>query len=291
MTASKSDRPVQPELIEKSKEPDFGLAIGIFILGDEILSGKREDRHFSKVREILSRRGLGLSWVQYLGDDRQRCVRAFETSFASKDLVFSFGGIGSTPDDHTRQAVAQALKRPLVLHPEAEALIRQRSEETGQPCTIERLRMGEFPEGASIIPNPYNRIPGFSIHQHYFLPGFPVMAWPMMEAVLDSQFSGFFSESCELDRSLLVAGIFEATVTPLLERLDRAYPDLRIYSLPSAPIPGDAGPRRHLELGVKAKLGASQGLIEQRLSLAYHDLKKGVLELGGSISNESSVKR
>lgn len=268
-----------------------GLTIGIFILGDEILSGKREDRHFGKVREILSSRGLGLSWVQYLGDDRERCVSAFRQSFASGDLVFSFGGIGSTPDDHTRQAVAQALNRRLVLHPEAELLIRQRSEETGQPCTSERLRMGEFPEGAEIVPNPYNRIPGFSVHQHYFLPGFPVMAWPMMESVLDSRFSAHFSETCEIDQSLLVMGIFEATVTPLLERLDKAYPDLRIYSLPSAPVPGDSGPRRLLELGVKARLAGGNGQGEGRLAQAYEELKQGVLALGGSVSKESLAKR
>jgi molybdopterin-biosynthesis enzyme MoeA-like protein len=282
MTVTTSGAPLQPR---------SGLSIGIFILGDEILSGKREDRHFTKAREILSSRGLGLSWVQYLGDDRQRCISAFQQSFASQDLVFSFGGIGSTPDDHTRQAVARALCLPLVLHPQAEALIRQRSEETGQPCTPERLRMGEFPEGASIIPNVYNRIPGFSIHQHYFLPGFPVMAWPMMEAVLDQSYSTFFSESCELDQSLLVAGIFEATVTPLLERLDKAYPDLRIYSLPSAPVPGDSGPRRLLELGVKARLTGMQGQAEERLGVAYNELKQGVLELGGVISKESLVRR
>lgn len=282
MTASTSGAPSQPEP---------GLSIGIFILGDEILSGKREDRHFTKVREILSSRGLGLSWVQYLGDDRQRCVSAFEQSFASQDLVFSFGGIGSTPDDNTRQAVAKALHLPLILHPQAEALIRQRSEETGQPCTPERLRMGEFPKGASIIPNAYNRIPGFSIHRHYFLPGFPVMAWPMMESVLDQSYSMFFSESCEIDQSLLVAGIFEATVTPLLERLDKAYPDLRIYSLPSAPVPGDSGPRRLLELGVKARLTAMQGQAEERLRVAYNELRQGVLDLGGLISKESLVRR
>ena len=61
-----------------SPGPESSLSIGVFILGDEILSGKREDRHFARVREILSSRGLGLSWVQYLGDDRRRCVDAFE---------------------------------------------------------------------------------------------------------------------------------------------------------------------------------------------------------------------
>ena len=135
-------------------------AFGLFIVGDEILSGKRQDQHFEKVKSILAVRGLALSWVHYLGDDRARCVRALRSSFASGDVVLSCGGIGATPDDHTRQAAAEALGLGLELHPEAERLIRQRSAEMGQPATDDRLRMGEFPVGAHIIPNPYNKIPG-----------------------------------------------------------------------------------------------------------------------------------
>lgn len=101
---------------------------GLFIFGDEILSGKRQDRHFEQVKSILAARGLALSWVHYLGDDRMRCVRAFRESFASGDVVFSCGGIGSTPDDHTRQAAAEALQTDLVLHPQAERFIRERAE-------------------------------------------------------------------------------------------------------------------------------------------------------------------
>ncbi|MBM3375505.1 MAG: competence/damage-inducible protein A, partial [Betaproteobacteria bacterium] len=146
------------------------MTVGLFIIGDEILSGKREDRHFAKAREILAARGLALSWAQYLGDDRARCVRAMRDSLATQDLVFSCGGIGATPDDHTRQAVAEALGLPLVLHPEAERQIALRCQETQQPLTPERLRMGEFPQGAQVVPNPYNRIPGFSVGTHFFLP-------------------------------------------------------------------------------------------------------------------------
>ena len=124
--------------------------IGLIIIGDEILSGKREDRHFAQAKSVLAKRGLALSWVSYLGDSPERCVAALEKSFASNDLVFSFGGIGSTPDDHTRQSAAKALGLPLVLHDQARDLIALRCQESGQPLTAERLRMGEFPQGASI---------------------------------------------------------------------------------------------------------------------------------------------
>lgn len=261
---------------------------GLFILGDEILSGKRQDRHFEQVKAILGARGLALSWVHYLGDDRDRCVQAFERSFASGDVVFSCGGIGSTPDDHTRQAAAQALGLPLVLHPQAEQLIRERAADTGQPATAERLRMGEFPFGASIIPNPYNKIPGFSIKEHYFLPGFPVMAWPMIEWVLEQSYRNEFRSVAEYDRSMIVHQLFEATVTPLMQSIAEKYPALKIYSLPSA---GEQGVPKHVELGLKAQGSADAGTAPEELDHAYEEFKRGVVALGGVIAEERAAQR
>ena len=102
--------------------PTFGL----FIVGDEILSGKRLDKHLAKIIELLAARGLGLRWAHYLPDDRADITAALQRSFAGGDIVFSTGGIGATPDDHTRQAAAQALGVGLELHPTAERLIRER---------------------------------------------------------------------------------------------------------------------------------------------------------------------
>lgn len=262
---------------------------GLYILGDEILSGKRQDRHFEQLKTILGARGLALSWVHYLGDDPARCVQAFSQSFASGDVVLSCGGIGSTPDDHTRQAAAQALGLPLELHAEAERLIRERAAEMGQPATPERLRMGEFPKGASIIPNPYNKIPGFSIQEHYFFPGFPVMAWPMIEWVLDQYYSESFRSVAEFDRSMIVLQLFEATVTPLMRLLAEKYPQLKIYSLPSA---GEQGVPKHVELGLKAQgLATAQGEAPPELREAYEEFKSGVLSLGGIIAEERAAQR
>src|SRR5438128_2499099 len=164
------------------------MAIGLIIIGDEILSGKRADKHLPKVIELLSGRGLQLGWAEVIGDDRARITATLQRSFASGDIVFSCGGIGATPDDHTRQCAAAALGVPLVLQPEAREKIRERiadiARDNGQtpdfdaPENLHRLKMGEFPQGSTIIPNPYNKIPGFAIRNHYFVPGFPVMAWP-----------------------------------------------------------------------------------------------------------------
>ncbi|MFN9449607.1 MAG: molybdopterin-binding protein, partial [Rubrivivax sp.] len=78
------------------------MHIGLIIIGDEILSGRRQDKHLGKVIEILSARGMQLAWARYAGDDRPLITRTLTDAFASGDLVFSTGGIGATPDDHTR---------------------------------------------------------------------------------------------------------------------------------------------------------------------------------------------
>ena len=241
------------------------MAFGLIILGDEILSGKREDKHFAKVLEILGARGLQLTWAEYLGDDPERITATLRRTLASGDVVFSCGGIGATPDDHTRQCAAAALGVPLALHPEARRKIQDRlievARESGQsidinsPDNLHRLKMGEFPQGASIIDNPFNRIPGFSITgsgggAHYFVPGFPVMAWPMIEATLDTHYAHLFHQTAWFEQSVLVFEVAESTLTPLMEKIEAEFPSAKVFSLPSV---GDDGRRRHIELGVKGE--------------------------------------
>ncbi|NCS61744.1 MAG: competence/damage-inducible protein A, partial [Rhodoferax sp.] len=108
-----------------SARPRFGL----IIIGDEILSGKRADKHLPKVIELLKARGLSLDYAEYVGDDPDRITVALRRAFASGDVVFSTGGIGATPDDHTRQCAARALGVALQLHPQAKALIEQRMQD------------------------------------------------------------------------------------------------------------------------------------------------------------------
>ncbi|CAG0999380.1 partial molybdopterin adenylyltransferase, partial [Rhodocyclaceae bacterium] len=82
--------------------PQTRSGFGALIIGDEIVRGKRKDRHFEALAERLAARRLHLAWAQYLGDDRARLTETLRRSFAGGDVVFSFGGIGVTPDDHTR---------------------------------------------------------------------------------------------------------------------------------------------------------------------------------------------
>jgi molybdenum cofactor synthesis domain-containing protein len=242
--------------------PDATPKFGLIVIGDEILSGKRTDKHLPKVIELLKARGLPLAWAEYVGDDPERITAALRRAFVSGDVVFSTGGIGATPDDHTRQCAARALGVDLALHPQARALIEQRMRDValeqgktydpGQADNLHRLNMGVFPQGAQIIPNPYNKIPGFFLTGErggvFFVPGFPVMAWPMIEWVLDTHYPALFAKDTWLERSVIVFGAMEATLTPLMESIERDFSDIKVFSLPSVDHP-EYG--RHIELGVK----------------------------------------
>jgi len=252
----------------------FEMGIGAIIIGDEILRGKRDDKHFAKLIGILAVRGLKLDWCEYLGDEPGLITQTLQRTLRSGDVVFSFGGIGATPDDHTRQCAAAAAGVGLALHPEAEAEIRGRF---GAETTPQRLKMGEFPQGARIIPNPYNRIPGFSLGDHYFVPGFPVMAWPMVEWVLDNRYQHLFHRTAEMEASIIVYNLPESTVTPLMLEVEARYRGLKSFSLPSM---GEDGVRRHIELGVRGIPTDVQPAIEQ--------MKAGVTALGGNWTEQSS---
>jgi len=218
---------------------------GAYVIGDEILVGKRQDKHLPFLIEALAKRGLRLSWAHYLGDDPQRLTAALRRSLASPDVVFSFGGIGATPDDHTRQCAAAAAGVALRLHPEAERELRARF---GGEATPQRLQMGVFPENATIIPNPVNRVPGFSLGEHHFLPGFPQMAWPMTEWVLDSRYRALFGQDRWSEASILVYEAGESQLISAMEAVGARYPAVKVFSLPSM---GRDGSRIHVELGVR----------------------------------------
>ncbi len=317
------------------------VSFGLIIIGDEILSGKRADKHLPKVIELLAARGLQLGWAEYVGDSPERITASLKRAFESGDIVFSTGGIGATPDDHTRQCAARALGVELALHPQAEALIRERMQDTAKeqgtvyepdrPDNIHRLNMGVFPVGAQIIPNPYNKIAGFSIFNEqfsagppqgelapsggrephevgdrggvrfsagppqgelapsggrephgvgerggvHFVPGFPVMAWPMMESVLDTQYKSLHQTAAWLEKSVIVFGAMEAALTPLMEEIELRHAGAKVFSLPSVDHPQYG---RHIELGVKGS--------PELVAAAYPDLLKGLAKFTDKLGPE-----
>ena len=142
-----------------------------------------------------------------------------------------------------------------------------------------RLNMGVFPQSAKIIPNPYNKIPGFTCQGKagtvHFVPGFPVMAWPMLDWVLDQFYAGFARIGQRLEKSVIVMGSMEATLTPLMEAVEAEFTGIKVFSLPSVDHP-EYG--RHIELGVKGPVG--------QVELAFVSLLKGLSHFGAQLGPE-----
>jgi molybdopterin-biosynthesis enzyme MoeA-like protein len=264
------------------------MRFGLIVFGDELLSGKRQDAHAPKLIELLAARAHELAWARYVRDDRAEQAAALRDALASGDIVFCCGGIGATPDDHTRQAAALALGVPLTAHAEAQALIRQRAAEMAaergeampddaEPSMRQRLQMGVLPAGARLIPNPYNRIAGFSCRRLHFVPGFPVMAHPMMAWVLTHEYGLDERVPEPRERSLVLQGAYEAQLTPLMERIESLHPGVKVFSLPSVDHPQWG---RCIELGVKA------GADDAGRLRAYAALKQGVHDFGAIVCTE-----
>lgn len=244
----------------------------------------------AKCIELLGERGLSLSYADYVGDDPERITRTLKRAFSQTGVVFSCGGIGATPDDHTRPCAAQALGLELLLHPEAEALIRERTRdvalenglpyEPDRPDNVHRLNMGRFPAGASIIPNPYNKIAGFTCQGAgggvvHFLPGFPVMARPMMAWALDTFYAEHFHTEVRVEKSVIVMGAMEATLTPLMLAIEARFAGVKVFSLPSVDHP-EFG--RHIELGVKG--------LPELVEASFPELILGLHEFGAKLGPE-----
>ncbi len=217
------------------------MKTGLIVIGDEILSGKRQDRHFARTIELLRERGMELGWCRIVGDDPALIVATLRQTMASPDLVFSCGGIGATPDDHTRLCAARAAGVELARHPEAVAEMEARF---GPGLSPARDLLAHLPAGSQIIPNPYNRVPGFSMGHHHFLPGFPEMAWPMMAWLLDHRYSHLHRAAPDSERILIVQAR-EGELLEMMEDFVARYPACRLSSLP------ELGREPVLELGVR----------------------------------------
>lgn len=234
------------------------MRIGLMIIGDELLNGRRQDRHLAHMIETLGSWGREPAWCLMVGDDPGHLTEQLRRTLASPDLVFCFGGIGATPDDHTRPCVARAAGVPLQRHPEGAALIESRFGAAAHPY---RIRMADLPEGARLIPNPVNQIPGFSLGDHHFVPGFPQMAWPMVDWVLETHYPHLRRAAGPVLYALTIAGKPESELIPFMETVLGEYPEINLSSLPHI------GDRPHIELAVRGEAERVQAAWERLTGL------------------------
>jgi molybdopterin-biosynthesis enzyme MoeA-like protein len=245
------------------------MDFGIIVIGDELLTGKRRDQHFTKAIETLSARNLDLKWCTIIGDDPALITDTLRRALNTQQAVFCFGGIGATPDDHTRQCAADAAGVALVRHPDAVAEIETRFGDSAYPY---RILMAELPQSSRIIPNPYNRIPGFSLNNIHFLPGFPVMAWPMMNWVLDTYYSNGKNRPKQIEQTITVTGVYESNLMDIMQDFVKRFPRLRLSSLPAY---AEEGPL--IELGVRGdadQVPNAMGYLKQSIEKAGIDWRE-----------------
>lgn len=238
------------------------FAFGLIVIGDEVLNGARSDKHLTHFKSLLAERGHALAWHWVLPDDPEVLVAHLRFSLGRPEPVLVCGGIGATPDDHTRAAAAQAAGLALVRHPQAAALIEGRFGADAHPY---RIRMADLPQGCDLVPNPHNRIPGFRVGRHFFLPGFPQMAWPMAEWVLERHYPACPERVRE--RAVRVTGVPESRLVPLMERLGARHPQLKVFSLPHM------GEDRHILLGLRGRRGLEEGLADLEEALRTEDIR------------------
>ncbi|HEX2763294.1 MAG TPA: molybdopterin-binding protein [Allosphingosinicella sp.] len=199
---------------------------GLLVIGDEILSGRTQDRNIAQVAGWLNLQGIRLSEVRVVPDVMDRIGAALNALRAETDYVFTTGGIGPTHDDITVDAIAAALGVPVVVHPRARAMLEAYYADRGG-VNEARLRMARVPEGAELIENKMSGAPGIRFGNIFVLAGVPHIATLMLEAL---------SGKLEGGRPLLSRAIGcwtpESEVAPLLAEVESAHAECQIGSYP-----------------------------------------------------------
>lgn len=195
------------------------------IIGTEILNGRRVDKHFEFVKNELQKYGHELFASFIIKDDEELIKNIYQLIKKDKNsIMFSFGGIGSTPDDLTREIAAEIFtKQPLQRHKEFERDILDRFKEEAYP---NRIHMADLPKNSKLLFNPINNMSGFSLEDRYFFtPGFPQMAHPMISSVIKA----YFSQSIKKYRLTLLAQTSENTLVEVMKLIPK---EIELSSLP-----------------------------------------------------------
>ena len=199
---------------------------GLIVIGDEILSGRTHDKNIAQVASWLQVQGIRLAEVRVVPDIEARIVDAVNALREAYDYLFTTGGIGPTHDDITVDAVAAALGVPVVIHPEARAIL-ERYYETRGGLNEGRLRMARVPEGAELIPNRMSGAPGIRRGNLFLMAGVPHITAGMLDAL-----TGQLEGGAPLLSETLGGWIPESEVADILRRTEAAFDTCQIGSYP-----------------------------------------------------------
>jgi molybdenum cofactor synthesis domain-containing protein len=199
----------------------------LVVIGDEILSGRTQDKNIAQLATWLNAQGIRLAEVRVVPDVQDRIVEAVNALRAQNDYCFTTGGIGPTHDDITVDAVAAALGVGVVIHPEARAVLEAHYAKRGEAVTDARLRMARVPEGAELIPNRMSGAPGIRVGNLFVLAGVPHIAAGMLDAL-----TGELEGGLPLVSRTIGCWVAESEVAELLGTTERAFEGVAIGSYP-----------------------------------------------------------
>jgi molybdenum cofactor synthesis domain-containing protein len=208
---------------EQSKIWTAALAV----IGDEILSGRTQDRNVAQVATWLNEQGIRLAEVRIVPDDLARIAGTVNELRARHDYLFTTGGIGPTHDDITVDAIAAAFGVPVVIHSKARAVLEEYYRERPGGLNEARLRMARVPDGAELVFNPSTAAPGVKIGNVYILAGVPHIAASMLEAL-----TGKLEGGRPMVSVTVGARAAESEVAELLRETEEAHPGVAIGSYP-----------------------------------------------------------
>jgi molybdenum cofactor synthesis domain-containing protein len=199
----------------------------LLVIGDEILSGRTQDKNVAQVALWLNEQGIRLAEVRIVPDDIGRIAESVNALRASHDYLFTTGGIGPTHDDITVDAMAAAFGVPVIVHPEARKILEDYYRDRPGGLTEARLRMARVPEGAELIPNPTSGAPGVRMDNVYILAGVPYIAASMLEAL-----TGKLEGGRPVVSVIVGARAPESDVADLLRETEADHPGVAIGSYP-----------------------------------------------------------
>ena len=197
------------------------------VIGDEILSGRTHDKNIAQVASWLQVQGIRLKEVRVVSDDMNAIAEAVNALRIKHDYLFTTGGIGPTHDDITVDAVAQALGVPVVVHPEARAILEDYYKDKTGGLTEARLRMARVPEGAELIPNRMSAAPGIKIGNVHLMAGVPTITAQMLDAL-----TGTLEGGAPLLSETIGGWIKESEVADVLREVEKAHEGAQIGSYP-----------------------------------------------------------
>jgi molybdenum cofactor synthesis domain-containing protein len=198
----------------------------LVVIGDEILSGRTQDKNVAQLAAWLNVQGIRLREVRIVPDVEEAIVEAVNALRARNDYLFTTGGIGPTHDDITVDAIAAALGVQVVVHPEARAVLEHYYESRGG-LTEARLRMARVPDGAELIPNRMSGAPGIRFGNLFILAGVPHITAGMLDAL-----TGTLEGGLPVLSRTVGAWVAESEIADLLRETERAHPGVAIGSYP-----------------------------------------------------------